>query len=138
MPAANNNNPTLVVGELPSQRVDCDSTTVKAAAAIFSEDEEHMLVSCAAVAAAVAVAAAAAAAGICGVVAADVHQQDVEVMLWEVDEDLDGYISWEEFLSLYQRGTNDVTGKTAALSCLDTSVAAPASCDTLLASSSFT
>lgn len=38
-------------------------------------------------------------------------QHDVEVMLWEVDEDLDGHISWDEFLTLYQRGTTDVTGK---------------------------
>lgn len=38
-------------------------------------------------------------------------QHEVEVMLWEVDEDLDGSISWQEFLTLYQRGTTDVTGK---------------------------
>lgn len=37
-------------------------------------------------------------------------KHDVEVMLWEVDEDLDGHISWEEFLLLYQRGINDTTG----------------------------
>lgn len=37
-------------------------------------------------------------------------RQEVEVMLWEVDEDLDGFISWGEFLTLYQRGTGDLTG----------------------------
>lgn len=37
-------------------------------------------------------------------------KHDVEVMLWEVDEDLDGHISWSEFLTLYERGTTDVTG----------------------------
>ncbi|XP_026191177.1 calmodulin-like protein 5 [Cyclospora cayetanensis] len=41
---------------------------------------------------------------------ASLANQEVEVMLWEVDEDLDGHISWSEFLTLYQRGTGDATG----------------------------
>lgn len=35
---------------------------------------------------------------------------EVEDMLWEVDEDCDGCISWEEFQNLYTRCRDDKTG----------------------------
>ncbi|PHJ20516.1 ef hand domain-containing protein [Cystoisospora suis] len=37
-------------------------------------------------------------------------QHELEVIIWEVDEDLDQHISWEEFLVMYQRSINDPTG----------------------------
>eukprot|EP00921_Rhytidocystis_pertsovi_P003038 GHVQ01005063.1.p1 GENE.GHVQ01005063.1~~GHVQ01005063.1.p1 ORF type:complete len:199 (-),score=19.27 GHVQ01005063.1:380-976(-) len=38
------------------------------------------------------------------------NKQDIELMIWEVDDDLDQYISWDEFLVMYQRCINDATG----------------------------
>lgn len=35
---------------------------------------------------------------------------EVEDMIWEVDEDCDGCISWLEFQNLYTRGRDDKTG----------------------------
>jgi len=35
---------------------------------------------------------------------------EVEDMIWEVDEDCDGCISWVEFQNLYTRGRDDKTG----------------------------
>merc|ERR1719345_440022 len=31
-------------------------------------------------------------------------------MIWEADDDLDGHVSWDEFLVMYQRGISDKTG----------------------------
>lgn len=35
---------------------------------------------------------------------------EVEDMIWEVDEDCDGCLSWQEFQTLYTRGRDDKTG----------------------------
>lgn len=32
-------------------------------------------------------------------------------MIWEVDEDCDGSLSWVEFQAMYHRCRNDLTGK---------------------------
>ena len=32
------------------------------------------------------------------------------MIIWEVDDDLDGYISWDEFMTMYKRSISDVTG----------------------------
>jgi hypothetical protein len=37
-------------------------------------------------------------------------RQDVEDMIWEVDEDCDGMISWEEFKAMFYRVRHDKTG----------------------------
>ncbi|EPR61351.1 EF hand domain-containing protein [Toxoplasma gondii TgCatPRC2] len=37
-------------------------------------------------------------------------KQEIEVIIWELDEDLDQHISWDEFLVMYQRSINDPTG----------------------------
>merc|ERR1719230_543270 len=37
-------------------------------------------------------------------------QQDIELWIWEVDDDLDQHISFEEFLTMYQRCISDPTG----------------------------
>jgi len=37
-------------------------------------------------------------------------KQDIENMIWEVDDDLDGYVCWDEFLVCYQRCISDNTG----------------------------
>ncbi|CBZ51362.1 unnamed protein product [Neospora caninum Liverpool] len=39
-----------------------------------------------------------------------VFTQEIEVIIWELDEDLDQHISWDEFLVMYQRSINDPTG----------------------------
>jgi calmodulin len=35
---------------------------------------------------------------------------EVEDMIWEVDEDCDGMVSWLEFKNMYTRGRDDKTG----------------------------
>ena len=35
---------------------------------------------------------------------------EVALIIWEVDEDLDGYISKEEYMTMYKRVISDVTG----------------------------
>jgi Ca2+-binding EF-hand superfamily protein len=35
---------------------------------------------------------------------------DIELWIWEVDDDLDQYVSFEEFLTMYQRCISDMTG----------------------------
>ncbi|CAG9329637.1 unnamed protein product [Blepharisma stoltei] len=37
-------------------------------------------------------------------------KQEVQLMVWEVDEDLDGYVSKEEFEIMYKRVVSDKTG----------------------------
>lgn len=37
-------------------------------------------------------------------------RDEVENMLWEVDEDLDGYVSWYEFELMFKRCIADKTG----------------------------
>jgi len=37
-------------------------------------------------------------------------KQDIELMIWEVDDDLDQQVSWEEFLVMYQRCITDSQG----------------------------
>jgi len=37
-------------------------------------------------------------------------KQEIDLMTWEVDDDLDGHVSWDEFLVMYQRGISDKTG----------------------------
>jgi Ca2+-binding EF-hand superfamily protein len=37
-------------------------------------------------------------------------KQDVQLMIWEVDEDLDTYVSKEEFITMYKRCVSDKTG----------------------------
>lgn len=44
---------------------------------------------------------------ICGV------QSEVEDLIWEVDEDCDQAIDWEEFQKTYQRCNKDTTGAVA-------------------------
>jgi hypothetical protein len=39
-----------------------------------------------------------------------VEQPDVQDMIWEVDEDCDQCVSWQEFQSMYRRCRNDTTG----------------------------
>ncbi|CAD7958757.1 unnamed protein product [Amoebophrya sp. A120] len=36
--------------------------------------------------------------------------REIELMIWEVDDDLDQHVSWEEFLVMYQRCISDRTG----------------------------
>lgn len=38
------------------------------------------------------------------------RRKDVEDMLWEVDEDCDGYVTWVEFEALFFRVRNDQSG----------------------------
>merc|ERR1719440_734628 len=37
-------------------------------------------------------------------------KQDIELWIWEVDEDLDQHVSMDEFLTIYQRCISDQTG----------------------------
>ena len=37
-------------------------------------------------------------------------KRDVELMIWEVDDDLDALVSWDEFLVMYQRCISDRSG----------------------------
>jgi len=37
-------------------------------------------------------------------------KEDIDLMIWEVDDDLDKHVSWDEFLVMYQRGISDKTG----------------------------
>jgi Ca2+-binding EF-hand superfamily protein len=37
-------------------------------------------------------------------------KQDIELWIWEVDDDLDQHVSFEEFLTMYQRCISDPTG----------------------------
>ena len=34
----------------------------------------------------------------------------MSLIIWEVDDDLDGYVSYEEFFTMYKRCTSDDTG----------------------------
>ena len=43
-------------------------------------------------------------------VAGVTKQPDVQDMIWEVDEDCDQCVSWQEFQSMYRRCRNDTTG----------------------------
>lgn len=38
-------------------------------------------------------------------------QSEVDDMIWEVDEDCDGSLSWPEFQQMHHRCDNDATGK---------------------------
>ena len=38
------------------------------------------------------------------------QQEDVLNMIWEVDDDLNGYVNWEEFLTMYKRAVFNNTG----------------------------
>eukprot|EP00923_Selenidium_pygospionis_P060246 GHVN01106056.1.p2 GENE.GHVN01106056.1~~GHVN01106056.1.p2 ORF type:complete len:202 (+),score=34.16 GHVN01106056.1:1641-2246(+) len=40
----------------------------------------------------------------------NVKRTDVSNMIWEVDDDLDEHVGWEEFLQMYVRCTSDETG----------------------------
>merc|ERR1719181_1057755 len=37
-------------------------------------------------------------------------KEAVKEMIWEVDEDLDEHVSWDEFSTMYQRSVHDKTG----------------------------
>ena len=37
-------------------------------------------------------------------------RKQLEYMIWEVDENLDGVVDWDEFKVMYQRNVNDETG----------------------------
>merc|ERR1719408_126779 len=37
-------------------------------------------------------------------------KEDIDLMIWEVDDDLDHMVGWEEFLTMYQRCICDHTG----------------------------
>eukprot|EP00397_Hematodinium_sp_SG-2012_P054548 GEMP01065876.1.p1 GENE.GEMP01065876.1~~GEMP01065876.1.p1 ORF type:complete len:185 (+),score=45.07 GEMP01065876.1:128-682(+) len=37
-------------------------------------------------------------------------KQDIDLMIWEVDDDLDQQVSWDEFLVMYQRCISDKQG----------------------------
>merc|ERR1719201_2813900 len=37
-------------------------------------------------------------------------KEEVKEMIWEVDEDLDEHVSWDEFSTMYQRSVHDKTG----------------------------
>ena len=38
------------------------------------------------------------------------QKKDAEAMIWEVDEDLDGCVSWDEMRLMFQRNIRDTTG----------------------------
>ncbi|CAD8064919.1 unnamed protein product [Paramecium sonneborni] len=38
------------------------------------------------------------------------NKSEIDLMLWEVDENLDGKVSWTEFLNMYKKCTIDKTG----------------------------
>mmetsp|Transcript_39922 Transcript_39922/g.55499 ORF Transcript_39922/g.55499 Transcript_39922/m.55499 type:complete len:185 (+) Transcript_39922:254-808(+) len=44
------------------------------------------------------------------IMACQAHKNDVQDMIWEVDEDCDQCVSWLEFQSMYRRCRNDTTG----------------------------
>ena len=37
-------------------------------------------------------------------------KQEVNLIIWEVDDDLDGYVSEEEYMTMYKRCISDTTG----------------------------
>ncbi len=37
-------------------------------------------------------------------------KREIDLMIWEVDDDLDHHVSWDEFLVMYQRCISDSTG----------------------------
>eukprot|EP00747_Dinoflagellata_sp_TGD_P163382 gnl/TRDRNA2_/TRDRNA2_182009_c0_seq1.p1 gnl/TRDRNA2_/TRDRNA2_182009_c0~~gnl/TRDRNA2_/TRDRNA2_182009_c0_seq1.p1 ORF type:complete len:241 (+),score=60.55 gnl/TRDRNA2_/TRDRNA2_182009_c0_seq1:102-725(+) len=37
-------------------------------------------------------------------------REQIELWIWEVDDDLDGMVGWDEFLTMYQRCISDQTG----------------------------
>mmetsp|Transcript_14951 Transcript_14951/g.14546 ORF Transcript_14951/g.14546 Transcript_14951/m.14546 type:complete len:80 (+) Transcript_14951:111-350(+) len=37
-------------------------------------------------------------------------KSEVKLIIWEVDDDLDGYVSKQEFLTMYKRCISDETG----------------------------
>lgn len=38
------------------------------------------------------------------------EKKEIELMIWEVDDDLDHFVSWDEFLVMYQRCISDKSG----------------------------
>ena len=37
-------------------------------------------------------------------------KSEVALYIWEVDDDLDGFINWDEYMKMYKRSISDVTG----------------------------
>ena len=37
-------------------------------------------------------------------------KSEVALYIWEVDDDLDGFVSWDEYIKMYKRSISDVTG----------------------------
>ena len=42
----------------------------------------------------------------------------MENIIWEADEDCDQCLTWDEFVSMYNRGRNDQTGEAQIEECL--------------------